>query len=55
MSGSFYASRRDTDIGRYPRISQGEKAALCTIGDNPSTSWGTIGRALSYSHTYVAP
>ncbi|GFV48916.1 uncharacterized protein TNCV_1343251 [Trichonephila clavipes] len=49
-SGTFYASRRETDIGITPSL---EKKLLNTVDNNPSTSLRAVGRALGVSHQSV--
>ncbi|GFW93263.1 uncharacterized protein TNCV_2603811 [Trichonephila clavipes] len=45
-SGTFYASRRGTGIGRYRRTPSLEQRILNTIDNNPSTSSRAVGLAL---------
>ncbi|GFX83613.1 uncharacterized protein TNCV_325621 [Trichonephila clavipes] len=45
-SGTFYASRRGTGIGRYRRTPSLEQRLLNTVDSNPSTSSRAVGRAL---------
>ncbi|GFT49320.1 uncharacterized protein TNCV_4583021 [Trichonephila clavipes] len=49
-SGTFYASRRGTGIGRYRRTPSLEQRILNTVDNNPSTSLRAVGRALGVSH-----
>ncbi|GFU32085.1 uncharacterized protein TNCV_3833351 [Trichonephila clavipes] len=51
-SGTFYASRHGTGIGRYRRTPSLEQRILNTV-DNPSTSSRAVGRALGVSHQSV--
>ncbi|GFV40876.1 uncharacterized protein TNCV_1637601 [Trichonephila clavipes] len=48
-SGTFYASRRGTGIGRYCRTPSLEQRTLNTVDNNPSTSSRAVGRALGVS------
>ncbi|GFS86893.1 uncharacterized protein TNCV_216121 [Trichonephila clavipes] len=52
-SGTFYASRRGTGIGRYRRTPSLEQRILSTVDNNPSTSSIAVGRALGVSHQSV--
>ncbi|XP_035216814.1 uncharacterized protein LOC118190234 [Stegodyphus dumicola] len=52
-SGSFYASRRYTGVGRFRRITAVEERILNTVGDNPSSSSRAAGRTLGVSHAAV--
>ncbi|PRD19029.1 UNVERIFIED_CONTAM: hypothetical protein NCL1_58654 [Trichonephila clavipes] len=52
-SGTFYASRRETDIGRYRRTPSMEQRILNTVDNNPSPSSRAVGRALGVSHQSV--
>ncbi|GFW01711.1 hypothetical protein TNCV_4086261 [Trichonephila clavipes] len=44
FTGTFYASRRGTGIGRYRRTPSVEQRILNTVGNNPSTSSRAVGR-----------
>ncbi|GFU53978.1 uncharacterized protein TNCV_5057011 [Trichonephila clavipes] len=52
-SGTFYAPRRGTCIGRYLRAPSLEQRILNTVDNNPSRSSRAIGRALGVSHQSV--
>ncbi|GFT18452.1 uncharacterized protein TNCV_4059501 [Trichonephila clavipes] len=52
-SGTFYASRRGTIIGRYSRTPSLEQRILNTVDNNPLTSSRAVGRALGGSHQSV--
>ncbi|GFU34937.1 uncharacterized protein TNCV_2992291 [Trichonephila clavipes] len=52
-SGTFYASRRGTGIGRHRRTHSLEQRILSTVDNNFSTSLRAVGSALGVSHQSV--